>query len=648
MRGRVVHNAAMAMIAVAAPAAGALAQADPPSASTRAAHAAAVAEMAGRSDEDRDFASRGYLGTLADPVIRTDAGTVVWDFRRFAFLDQSQAADTVNPSLWRHAQLLAKHGLFRVSDRIYQVRGFDLANLTVVRGDTGWIVIDTLSCTETARAAMRLVAERLGDRPISAVIRTHSHSDHFAGIGGVLTAEQGAAGTIPVIAPAGFFDEAVSENLVAGPAMNRRAGYQFGLALPIGPTGAVNSGIGPATALGTRSLPRPTREITQDGTELVVDGVRLRFQLTPGTEAPAEMNIAFPDWKVIDLAENANVTQHNILTPRGAKVRDTRLWVAGLTQAIERNPDATVMITSHGWPRFGRDRIRDFLTKQRDAYAFLHDQTVRLMNAGLTADAIAAQLKLPDALAREWYNRPYYGSISFNARAIYQFYLGWYDANPVHLAARSPIDAGRRYVSAMGGTAKVMSLAQVAYDTSDYAWAAELLNHIVMGESAPADARALLARCYDQLAWQSENSLWRNMYLSAAIDLRGPPATRAPASQSGLVNGLSLAQAVDLMAIRLDPAKARDLAITLKATDTGEAVSLQVENGVLIGSRFSTDRSYAVVAAPRSELMSMLFARSKADPAGRGDPDVIKSLRAMLDTSGSAFTPVLPLRPESK
>jgi alkyl sulfatase BDS1-like metallo-beta-lactamase superfamily hydrolase len=354
------------------------------------------------------------------------------------------------------------------------------------------------------------------------------------------------------------------------------------------------------------------------------------------------MNIAFPDWNVIDLAENANVTQHNILTPRGAKVRDTRLWVAGLTQAIERNPDATVMITSHGWPRFGRDRIRDFLTKQRDAYAFLHDQTVRLMNAGLTADAIAAQLKLPDALAREWYNRPYYGSISFNARAIYQFYLGWYDANPAHLAARSPIDAGRRYVSAMGGTAKVMSLAQAAYGTGDYAWAAELLNHVVMGEGAPPDARTLLARCYDQLAWQSENALWRNMYLSAAADLRGPAATRPSASQSGLVNGLSLAQAVDLIAIRLDPAKARDLAITLKATDTNEVVSVQVENGVLIAGKPSPGRSYVTVAAPRAELLSMLLAPPKANPAGSDGPDAIRSLREMLDKPSSSFAIVLP------
>lgn len=611
----------------------------------------AAAQMADpRTDED--FAGRGFVATRADPVIRAADGTPVWNLAAYDFARDAKAPATVDPSLWRHARLLARHGLFRVADRIWQVRGFDLANLTFVKGDKGWIVIDVGSTAETAAAALALVDQQLGRRPISAVVITHSHSDHFGGIDGIVAPADQRAGKIPILAPQGFFAHSVSENVIAGPAMQRRATYQFGVGLGTGPTASMGSGIGPGLPGGARALPRPTREIAKDGEEVTIDGVRLRFQLTPGTEAPAEMNVAFPDWKVIDMAENANVTQHNILTPRGAQVRDTRAWVAGLTAAIEANPDAEVMMTSHGWPRFGKAAVRDFLVKHRDAYAYLHDQTVRLMNQGLTGDEIATRIELPPSLAREWYNRPYYGSLSFNARAVYQFYLGWYDGNPVHLQAMAPADAGRRYVAAMGGAAKVMALAQQAVAAKDYGWAAELLDRLVMaGEAGPA--RALLAQCYTSLGYASENSLWRNMYLSAARDLKaGAPAPATPGGAAGLAANLSVDDLFALLAVRLDPAKAGEQRLTLAfdLIDPAERRVVTVEHGVLVAGRgIAGEPVDATLSASRADLVGALLgvaplAPKLADGRARisGDKAAFARLVAMLDPPGGAFSPVLP------
>jgi alkyl sulfatase BDS1-like metallo-beta-lactamase superfamily hydrolase len=611
----------------------------------------AAAQMADpRTDED--FAGRGFVATRADPVIRAADGTPVWNLAAYDFARDAKAPATVDPSLWRHARLLARHGLFRVADRIWQVRGFDLANLTFVKGDKGWIVIDVGSTAETAAAALALVDQQLGKRPISAVVITHSHSDHFGGIDGIVAPADQRAGKIPILAPQDFFAHSVSENVIAGPAMQRRATYQFGVGLGTGPTASMGSGIGPGLPGGARALPRPTREIAKDGEEVTIDGVRLRFQLTPGTEAPAEMNVAFPDWKVIDMAENANVTQHNILTPRGAQVRDTRAWVAGLTAAIEANPDAEVMMTSHGWPRFGKAAVRDYLVKHRDAYAYLHDQTVRLMNRGLTGDEIATRIELPPSLAREWYNRPYYGSLSFNARAVYQFYLGWYDGNPVHLQAMAPADAGRRYVAAMGGAAKVMALAQQAVAAKDYGWAAELLDRLVMaGEAGPA--RALLAQCYTSLGYASENSLWRNMYLSAARDLKaGAPAPATPGGAAGLAANLSVDDLFALLAVRLDPAKAGEQRLTLAfdLADPAERRVVTVEHGVLVAGRgIAGEPVHATLSASRADLVGALLgvaplAPKLADGRARisGDKAAFARLLAMLDPPGGAFSPVLP------
>lgn len=633
-------------VCVASPAAG---QVDPPSAATRAVNAATAAAATFSDQRDFDFAARGFLGTRSDPLIRAEDGHVVWDLRAFDFATGAAPA-TVNPSLWRQTQLLARAGLFKVTDRIYQVRGFDIANITFVRGAKGWIVIDTLTTTETARAAYDLVTEKLGRFPVSAILYTHSHADHFGGAGALIPF---AVRDVPILAPKGFLAAAVGENIVAGPAMTRRAAYQFGTALEKGPAGTVGSGIGLAIPVGTSSLIAPTREIDKTGTEVVLDGVRLRFHVTPGTEAPAEMNIAFPDWKVVDMAENANASQHNILTPRGAVIRNAKGWADGLTEAAELFAGYDVLIASHGWPRFGAPEIADYLAKHRDGYAFLHDQTVRLMNRGLTGDEIAARLKLPKALEQQWYDRPYYGSLSFNARAVYQYYMGWYDANPAHLAPLPPEEGGRRYVEALGGADRVRELAQAAYAKGDYGWAAELLNRAVFADPGDKAARDLLARSYDQLAWQSENSVWRNIYRTGATELRGgvPPAPPR-AGGAGLAAALPPNDLFDVLAVRLDADKAGDATLRLAFVfpDRKAQVTVGIANGVLTHRPGpSIGPVDATLTVAYSDLLAALLGGVPLAPkiaSGQakiaGDASALQRLVGWLDRPDPSFAIVTP------
>lgn len=592
---------------------------------------------------DYEFAERGYLGTRADPLIRAASGQVIWDLTAFDFL-KGEAPPTVNPSLWRHSQLLGKSGLFQVTDRIWQVRGFDIANITFVKGDKGWVVIDALTANETAKAAYDLVTEKLGSSPISAIIYTHSHSDHFGGAGGLITAQDVASGKVQVIAPEGFLEAAVGENLIAGPAMTRRAAYQFGMPLPRGPQGAVSSGIGLAVAMGTQSMIAPNVTVTHTGQELTIDGVRMVFQVTPNTEAPSEMNLAFPDWRVVDMAENANATQHNVLTPRGAVVRDAKGWADQLTESIRLFGDSDVMIASHAWPRFGKAEIGDYLSKHRDAYAFLHDQTVRLMNEGLTGPEIAARLKLPAALEKEWYDRPYYGSFSFNSRAVYQRYMGWYDANPVHLAPRPPEDTAKRYVAALGGADKVKALARTAYDGGDYAWAAELLDKVIFADPGDVAAKTQLAGAYEQLAWQSENSLWRNMYLTGASELREgvKPLPRNPAAQAALVANLPTSMVFDLMAVRLDADKvgAGSLKLAFVFTDRNENVYVTVENGVLVHQAITPPGPVdATLRISRSDFLQSVIGGAPLAPKVLSGAAKIEGSAAALQTFAGWMSP---------
>jgi alkyl sulfatase BDS1-like metallo-beta-lactamase superfamily hydrolase len=641
--------AGLAGLALALPAAAQPAPAGPdaPSAYTRAAQARTLKTYDFADRQDFGFADRGFLGTRADPLIKAANGRVVWDLSAFDFV-KGPAPETVNPSLWRQAQLLARNGLFQAADRVYQVRGFDLANITFVRGDHGWIVIDTLTSAETAKAALDLANEKLGARPVEAIIYTHGHVDHFGGARGLVSQADVDSGKVAVIAPKGFLESAVSENVIAGAAMSRRAVYQFGAVLPKSPVGQVDGGIGPGLAIGTQTLIPPTRDIDHTGQTLTIDGVRFEFQLTPGTEAPAEMNVFMPDLHVLDLAENANATMHNILTPRGALVRDAKGWADYLTQSLRLYGDkADVMITSHAWPRFGGPVIRDFIASHRDAYAYLHDQTVRLMDEGLTGEEIAARLTLPAALEKDWFNHGYYGSMRFNSRAVYQRYMGWYDADPVHLAPMAPADRARRYVAAMGGGAKVLAQAHAAFDAGDYAWAAELLDKLVFADSSDAAARALLARTYDQLGYQSENALERNMYLTGASELRQGVRPAGPGAALDLIRNTPTSDLFDLTAVRLNPDKAGDAHVRLEIVfpERGERTYVSVADGVLTHEPIAAPGPVdATLTMSRTTFLQLAFLGGRvADKVAdgeikaEGDPQALQRLLGWLDVFRSDF-----------
>lgn len=583
-----------------------------------------------RDREDFTFAERGFVGTRAHPKILRADGGLAWDLSAYDFL-KGPAPASVNPSLWRQAQLLSKHGLFEVAEGVWQVRGFDLANATFVAGRTGWIVIDPLTSAETAKAALDLANEKLGARPVAALIYTHSHVDHFGGSRGMVAQADVDAGRVQVIAPAGFLEHAVSENVIAGAAMTRRAVYQFGSLLPKGPNGQVSAGIGQGVAAGTQTLVPPTVEIVRTGQELVVDGVRIQFQLTPGTEAPAEMNLYFPDLKLLDLAENANATLHNVLTPRGALVRDAKAWADYLSASLRLYGDRTdVMMTSHAWPRFGRAAIVEFMGKHRDAYKFLHDQTVRLMNEGLTGLEIANRLQLPDVLADEWYNRGYYGTVSFNSRAVYQRYMGWYDANPVNLAPLEPKDEATRTVTLMGGASRVLAEARKAFAAGDDRWAATLAARVVMADPKDQAARDLLASVYEKQGAAAESSLWRNMYLTGAQELRrGITPSRGAAAGADLIRSTPTPMLLDLMAVRLDPAKVGDQALVLDLAfpERKERFRVTVRNQVLTWEADpSGGAADAAVTLPRAAFLGLSQGTAPPPAAVQGDVEALKRL----------------------
>lgn len=629
-------------------AAGAAKAGDPASPITVDRQAAFAKTLPINDRQDFEFADSGFLGTRADPIIKRDDGQAAWNLAAYDFL-KGEAPTTVNPSLWRHAQLLSKHGLFQVSDRVYQVRGFDISNITFVRGDTGWIVIDPLTMKETARAALDLVNEKLGVLPVKAVVYTHSHGDHFGGVRGVVDEADVKSGKVPIIAPKGFMEEVAAENILAGNAMNRRAQYQFGVMLPPGLEGQVNAGIGQNIARGSITLIPPTIIVDHTGQELTLDGVKVRFQYTPSTEAPAEMNLYFPELRILDMAENANVTMHNILTPRGALVRDSKAWAEGLTESLRLFGDVSdVMITSHGWPRFGGAVVKDFLADHRDAYKYLHDQTVRLMNQGMTGDEIAAKIQLPPALSKNWFNRGYYGSMSFNSRAVYQRYMGWYDANPAHLIPSPPADAGKRYVAAMGGAAKVKTMAKEASAKGDYGWAATLLNHAVMANDGDKEAKGLLASVYDQLGYQTENALERNMYLTASDELRSG-VRKLPPSMTPLdmIAALESQMIFDVLAIRLNVEKAGDarLRMVFVFPDRKERFLVEVRNGVLVAQPSTGgEGADATLTVDRPVFLDSLFRGTsllpkilKGEVKLEGDRAAMSRLAGWFDTFPTDF-----------
>ncbi|BBH70355.1 beta-lactamase-like protein [Actinoplanes sp. OR16] len=589
----------------------------------------------------QDFAdARRGLIAAPDRVLITGSGDEpVWDTGTYGFL-AGEAPATVNPSLWRQSQLTAVHGLFEVVPGIYQVRGYDLSNITFIEGTAGVVVIDPLISAETAAAALALYREHRGDRPVTGLLYTHSHVDHFGGARGVLPGD--LADGVPVIAPSGFVEHTVSENVYAGPAMARRAAYMYGAALPRGPQGQVGAGLGQTTSTGTVTLIPPTTFVERTGEELTVDGVRMIFQMAPGSEAPSEMHFYLPDHRAFCAAENATHNLHNILTLRGAEVRDPRAWAGYLSEAIELfGGDLEVVFASHHWPTWGRQRAVEFLGRQRDVYAYLHDQTVRMLNAGLTGPEIAEAFQLPPALEQTWHARGYYGSFSHNVKAVYQRYLGWYDGNPARLWPHPPVEAARRYVDFMGGADVVVARARPYFDGGDFRWVAEVLNHVVFAEPDHAEARALLADTYEQLGYGSENGTWRCVYLTGAYELRhGSVGTPATAASADLVAALTPEQLFDSFAIRVNGPRCWDdvATVDVDVTDLGVVYRLTLRNGVLTHTRApQAEPAAATIRVTSAELPGL----GPATPI-EGDPGALRTLLGALDAPDIDFAIVTP------
>lgn len=613
----------------------------------------ARALVAADDRKDFDFAGRGFIATRADPVIKRPDGRPAFDLSAYGFLD-GEAPETTNPSLWRQAQILTRHGLFKVAERIWQVRGFDVSTVSFIDAGTGWIVVDPLTTVEVARAALELVDEHVAKKPVLAVVYSHSHVDHYGGVGGVTTAADVAAGKVKVIAPEGFLEHAVSENIIVGPAMLRRARFQFGSTLPCCAHGEMTSGLGPRPSAGTLSLIAPTDLVTHTGQEITIGDVTMVFQLTPGTEAPAEMNFHLPQFRAVFMAENANLTMHNLLPARGALVRDAKAWADYLTESIRLfGPVSDVMFAAHGIPRFGQAEIIAFLTSHRNAYKFLHDQTVRLMNSGLTAPEIAEVLALPDALRKQWFNRGYYGTMSHNSKAIYQRYLGWYDANPANLNPLPPEPAAKKYVAAMGGAAAVTVLADQAVADGELRWAATLLNHLVFADDTDAGAREKLAGVYTRLGFESEAGTWRNIYLTGAQELRGGPMALSAAGFSpDVLMATTTPMLLDLAAVRVNPerAAARAFKVNIELTDRGETHLITVEDGMMVHEQGVRDpEAGATVRLGRPDLLMTLIAGLPFAPrvesghiAIEGDASLYAALVGLIEAPAPNFPIVTP------
>ncbi|MCP4224275.1 MAG: MBL fold metallo-hydrolase, partial [Actinomycetia bacterium] len=527
----------------------------PPTPITEAANAAVQISFDDSGDTDR--ANRGLIAQLEGGQVALGEH-VVWDVAHHQFVSDSVVApSSVNPSLWRQARLNVHHGLFEVAEGVWQVRGYDIANITFMANDDGWLIIDPLTNEPAAAAALKPANQTLGSRPVNSIIYTHSHVDHFGGVMGVTTQDAVDAGDVRIIAPEGFLREVVNEFVIAGPIMGRRAAYQFGPLVPPGPLGHVDCGLGSAIGLARSDLIAPTEEISETGTELDLGGIRVVFQNTPDAEAPAEMNFFFPDHGsgqgLLCMAENCTHTMHNLYPIRGAQTRDALAWSKYIHEAMLLWGDHTdTMFASHHWPRFGRDDVKAFLAMQRDVYRWLHDQTIRLANRGYVPTEIAAELAQP-ATFDQSHVRGYYGTVSHNAKSVYNRYLGWYDGNPAHLDPLPPVEAGRRYVEFMGGADEVLDRAQRSFDEGDYRWVAEVVNHLVFADPENQRARQLQARALEQLGYQAESATWRNAYLMGAQELRLGSPTKVRIPTRDMSNAMTAEQIFDTIGVRFDP-----------------------------------------------------------------------------------------------
>jgi alkyl sulfatase BDS1-like metallo-beta-lactamase superfamily hydrolase len=598
---------------------------------------------------DFERVSRGFIaahptGHIVDPSGRTVINVNNYDFLAVG----SPTPETVNPSLWRHAQLNHHHGLFEVRKDVYQVRGYDISNITFIRGNTGWLVIDPLTTEQTARDSYELVTAQLGFLPVIAVIYTHSHTDHFGGVLGVTTQEEVDAGRCIIIAPEHFMHETVGENVIAGPAMGRRALYQFGPMLPAGPTGHLDCGLGNSIPIGGPGLIAPTHDITFTGEEMVVDGIRIIFQLTPESEAPAEMNFFFPDLNALCMAENCNHTMHNLIPIRGALVRNAMNWSKYINEAMELfGAHTEVLFTSHHWPRWGNEDLMGFLTNQRDLYKWMHDQTMRWANHGLVATEIAETLTLPEEFLANDHTRGYYGDLVHNAKAVYQRYLSWYDGNPANLKKYPPVEAGKRYVELAGGADALLTKAQVAFDAGDYRWVAELVNHLVFADPTNQAARDLQADTLEQLGYQAESATFRNAYLNGAQELRmGPPKLAGGNGRArGLLRAMSVEQVFDTIAVRLksEEVGGQKLFINWTFTDLDEKWVLGLSNRTLHHVKGRHESAAAVtVTLKRMTLIDIVTqATTFMDQINEGNIQIDGDASALLTIFGSldAFTP---------
>lgn len=558
----------------------------PATAATIAAHETARLDLPEDDPHEILDAQRGFVATIADAEIRGEYDQLVWSLADYAFLDEATAPVTANPALWRHARLNTLHGLFKVTGRIWQVRGFDVSNVTFIEGESGLIVIDPLTCKETAAAALDLYFTHRPRRPVVAVIYSHSHADHFGGVRGVVSEADVAAGKAAIIAPAGFMEEAISENVMAGTAMARRAQFQFGHTLARNACCQIDAGMGKTIPRGTITLIAPTQLIREATETHVIDGVEIVFQLTPESEAPAEMHFWFPAERALNLAENGTRSLHNLCPLRGAQVRNAQLWSRYLGDSLERyGREAEVVFAQHNWPTWGNARIVDYLEAQRDLYKFLHDQTVRMMNRGLTAVEIAEQIRLPDALRGRWHTRGYYGTLSHNVKAIYQYYLSWYDGNPANLHALPPEMAAPRYVEYMGGAQAMLERAHADFERGEYRWVAQVMNHLVFAQPDLREARELGAAALEQMGYQAESATWRNAFLLGARELRhGRNASTQFSNRSrDMVCAITETMFFDYLAVRVDGLKAQHLRMRISwlFTDLQRRFVLNLQHGAL-------------------------------------------------------------------
>ncbi|WP_416897696.1 MAG: alkyl/aryl-sulfatase [Minwuia sp.] len=627
----------------------------PASEATQKANAALAAKLDFENRRDFENAARGLVESLDGGIVATERGTKVWDLNVYDFLGGEDEIETINPSLLRMARLNMANGLFEVTDRVWQVRGLDLANMTIVEGDTGVILIDCMTTAEVAAAGLALYRKHRGDRPVKALLYTHSHVDHYGGAKGVLSQDEVDSGQARVFAPDGFLEAVGGENVLAGNPMSRRAQFQFGGLLKPGPRGQVDAGLGKVTARGTVSLIAPTDIVTEPVERHVLDGVAVDFHLAPGTEAPAEMHMFFPELGVLNMAENATPLLHNFCPLRGSEVRDPRIWSHYLADAVERFGAGTeVLVCQHHWPTWGREAVKDFLERQRDLYKHIHDQTVRRMNQGWRPAEIAESLDLPPSLREDWRMRGYYGTVSHNSKAVFQRYLSWYDGNPANLNPLPPVKAARKYVGYMGGADEVLAKARADFEAGEYRWVAQVLYHVLFADPDNQDARHLAADAFEQLGYQAESATWRNAYLYAAQELRHgvvklPPR---PVLSPDLLGAVATTTLFDFVAVRLDPDKALRLKwrINWWLEDRDESVCQTLCNETLthiMGKR--ANDADATITTTREVLVGLIVGKiaitDALDSGGLtvdGDAGIATGLFGMLDTFEMQFDIVTP------